>query len=310
MRSRKSGFTLIELLVVIAIIAILAAILFPVFAAAREKARAASCLSNLKQNALATIAYTSDYDESFPMIGYGGTDSTGACTFFYFQALIPYQKSVGTWVCPDAPTATSMTQFSANLGAMLSLLGVKEGNGGSVPNRLCVTTPNIPAISYEINDQVASAGPYTGTNFPWNSNTVNTTVTNDSMVTYPDQTALSNDSYIALGTVLGSLQATYATGSHDCKALATPADGRHAGNVNAAFVDGHAKAVHCQPSNNSAGSGPGLAGGTQANCVAMDLTYQAKMVYISDAGPYQLQQDMNGLASQTASGAWTVTNAP
>ena len=62
----RRGFTLIELLVVIAIIAILAAILFPVFAQAREKARSASCLSNLKQMGLAWMMYAQDYDEKFP----------------------------------------------------------------------------------------------------------------------------------------------------------------------------------------------------------------------------------------------------
>ena len=63
---RRNGFTLIELLVVIAIIAILAAILFPVFARAREKARQTSCLSNLKQLGLAALMYVQDYDEMFP----------------------------------------------------------------------------------------------------------------------------------------------------------------------------------------------------------------------------------------------------
>ena len=62
----KKGFTLIELLVVIAIIAILAAILFPVFAQAREKARQTSCLSNMKQLGTATQLYMDDYDETFP----------------------------------------------------------------------------------------------------------------------------------------------------------------------------------------------------------------------------------------------------
>src|SRR5439155_13821342 len=64
---KRKGFTLIELLVVIAIIAILAAILFPVFARAREKARGASCLSNMKQIGLAIIMYTQDYDETLPV---------------------------------------------------------------------------------------------------------------------------------------------------------------------------------------------------------------------------------------------------
>ncbi|HEY3298451.1 MAG TPA: prepilin-type N-terminal cleavage/methylation domain-containing protein, partial [Armatimonadota bacterium] len=67
---RNSGFTLIELLVVIAIIAILAAILFPVFAQAREKARSASCLSNEKQIGLGLMMYMQDYDETYPMAYY------------------------------------------------------------------------------------------------------------------------------------------------------------------------------------------------------------------------------------------------
>src|ERR687883_223432 len=76
---RKSGFTLIELLVVIAIIAILAAILFPVFAQARDKARAAACLSNGKQLGTAVMMYTQDYDEQFYwQADWGETDNIGA----------------------------------------------------------------------------------------------------------------------------------------------------------------------------------------------------------------------------------------
>src|SRR5437867_2220098 len=71
--SSHSGFTLIELLVVIAIIAILASILFPVFARAREQARKATCMSNLRQIAMATLQYVQDYDEMFP-----GSDSKSA----------------------------------------------------------------------------------------------------------------------------------------------------------------------------------------------------------------------------------------
>lgn len=122
----RKGFTLIELLVVIAIIAILAAILFPVFARARENARRTSCLSNLKQIGLGFAQYTQDYDESYPP-SFPWNSSTGdaavldtdaskpsgkftinqASTYGHYQTwmdtIFPYVKSVQIFVCPSAP---------------------------------------------------------------------------------------------------------------------------------------------------------------------------------------------------------------
>jgi prepilin-type N-terminal cleavage/methylation domain-containing protein/prepilin-type processing-associated H-X9-DG protein len=108
---RRTGFTLIELLVVIAIIAILAAILFPVFARAREKARTASCASNLKQIALAAHMYKSDYDEknvmdrmqtSNPATPNGPYTSGGCGTnYWYVDLLYPYTKNRQLWTCPS-----------------------------------------------------------------------------------------------------------------------------------------------------------------------------------------------------------------
>ncbi len=95
-RRAKSAFTLIELLVVIAIIAILAAILFPVFARARENARRSSCQSNLKQINLGFRQYTQDYDEKYPLaISQGGENSN------WVNTLQPYLKSTQIFQCPS-----------------------------------------------------------------------------------------------------------------------------------------------------------------------------------------------------------------
>jgi prepilin-type N-terminal cleavage/methylation domain-containing protein/prepilin-type processing-associated H-X9-DG protein len=102
---KHRGFTLIELLVVIAIIAILAAILFPVFAQARERARQTTCASNLRQVAMAGLMYIQDYDETL-FHGEYRTRGGSANTFGFYQwpwLLRPYVKSVRVFWCPNEP---------------------------------------------------------------------------------------------------------------------------------------------------------------------------------------------------------------
>ena len=100
---KSKGFTLIELLVVIAIISILASILFPVFARARESARRASCMSNLKQMGLGMMMYVQDYDETFPKeyATIGGTNR------FWPDVINPYTKTYQIFFCPSALATNS-----------------------------------------------------------------------------------------------------------------------------------------------------------------------------------------------------------
>jgi prepilin-type N-terminal cleavage/methylation domain-containing protein/prepilin-type processing-associated H-X9-DG protein len=127
----RRGFTLIELLVVIAIIAILAAILFPVFAKAREKARQSSCLNNMKQMGTALMTYMQDYDECFFCTGGyawdlptwpNGSTSQGN----WIVRLYPYVKSIQVFNCPSAQFAwkgesTSSIKYGANQEFMNTL---------------------------------------------------------------------------------------------------------------------------------------------------------------------------------------------
>jgi len=136
----RKGFTLIELLVVIAIIAILAAILFPVFAQAREKARQTACMSNMKQLGLAWLMYGEDYDEQSLW------DNNQYC--HWAGDLMGYVKSVGAFACPDDPTAafgpSPVVSYEYNKNWVTS--------ADSMNTTMCISKANSPSqtiIFYE-----------------------------------------------------------------------------------------------------------------------------------------------------------------
>ena len=127
----RKGFTLIELLVVIAIIAILAAILFPVFAKAREKARQTMCASNEKQLALAMLQYVQDNDELFPgLITYPGVPTHGYGGNWGAQ-IYPYVKSTQVFICPSIDNGLPNYEMNGFLGCGIKVTStvVSETNG-------------------------------------------------------------------------------------------------------------------------------------------------------------------------------------
>ena len=157
----RRGFTLIELLVVIAIIAILAAILFPVFAKAREKARQTSCLSNGKQIGLAILQYTQDYDECLPF-GYSDYWIAGAqSTAHIFSSMssttnpspiMPYVKNVQVARCPSLAASTYGYGWSYNH------MPYRTGTGTTVYAATSIGAYNYPSEVMMFCDSTDGAG--------------------------------------------------------------------------------------------------------------------------------------------------------
>jgi prepilin-type N-terminal cleavage/methylation domain-containing protein len=168
---RRSGFTLIELLVVIAIIAILAAILFPVFARAREQARKSTCGSNCRQIGLGLMMYAQDYDDTLVM-RYYGTDAVAKRDITWKDVMEPYLKNESIYRCPSNPRALTpdvgkkyaggyaMYLPDASLAAMI-------GNGMSYPQAQAgVSSPADSVIILEHSYNWPDTGPYLQYNEP------------------------------------------------------------------------------------------------------------------------------------------------
>ncbi len=261
---RSKGFTLIELLVVIAIIAILAAILFPVFAQARERARAISCISNLKQLGTAMNMYVQDYDESFPC-GWGSKDSGKSMWRNTLQAYIQkYYKTDptaanptpwydaqanngnGVFSCPDKPAGPSYGATSYGYNANGNLCGWSNDEAAFPGTKAAsiIQTSNLVAFCDagtvgDPNGTLAAnkaADPYFGDGSPgWTScpgGTADNGPFRFNPAVWKESGAIDWDFGITNGEDWG-----------ECRNNARRPISRHFGSFNAAFADGHAKSL-------------------------------------------------------------------
>jgi len=218
---RRRAFTLIELLVVIAIIAILAAILFPVFAQAREKARATSCLNNSKQFGTATMMYVGDYDEYYPMSVYPHTGTGTLRAFSAFDAIIPYTKSPGIMICPSGPQDNNWED----------LLG-KTPPAGCFGGQIGKSMGNFGFFSYNANYAVFQEGGPANAFFQGAGDPV----LSMAALPRPADTVIIADGYLC---------GPACPAPNTCKfgsPITTPGkDPHHQEGVNATYADGHAR---------------------------------------------------------------------
>jgi prepilin-type N-terminal cleavage/methylation domain-containing protein/prepilin-type processing-associated H-X9-DG protein len=264
----RRGFTLIELLVVIAIIAILAAILFPVFAQAKEAAKKTSCLSNLKQIGLGTLMYTNDSDDMYTQSEYGGNGAGPHIA--WTTTTYPYIKNgdfvvddsagsaagvqvstgkSGIYACPDAPKIDVNNPdvegytYGAHEDILAANYGLEPGNASILPP---MTTTQFDAPADKIVIMEKGANIPDGWNYPWfepvqwewMNESIATQAGNPSSVYKDGVDIYLNQSHydVRHDTDCNSNDA----GAWECAASARF---RHNGSMNVSFGDGHSKAI-------------------------------------------------------------------
>lgn len=215
--NRRNAFTLIELLVVIAIISILAAILFPVFARARENARRSSCMSNLKQVGLGVMMYVQDYDETYPL-SYNSNNPSSSRLRYWTGVTAPYTKSTQVFFCPSSPIIVDMSTFPT------------YGSYGASGNIFkSITSTSSPIVPIKVASVVSAAATYMILDAPDYTFAPPTSVAATTYHTYLP----------GLGSAGGDCPAATFAGYPDY--LADCQSGRHFDGVNITFADGHVK---------------------------------------------------------------------